>query len=205
MLPRNEARTRKELIDLALTAVGWDLRDASQVGFEIPVDGAGAEPWNGVTDYSLYRPNGEIIAVVEAKRMSRDPRVAKEQVRDYITEIEKRQGFQPFAFMANGIDTYLWDIGSDAPRLISGFFAPDDLENLFFIRQNKTPLSETAINSQIVNRGYQHEAIRRIGEAFEKSKRVVPESTSPTKAHVTWRKVVNHVVRADIDLGPTSG
>jgi type I site-specific restriction endonuclease len=59
------------------------------VGFEIPVDGAGAEPWNGVTDYSLYRSNDEITEVIEEKRMSRDPRVAKEQVRHYITEIEK--------------------------------------------------------------------------------------------------------------------
>lgn len=171
MLPRNEARTRKELIDKALSVAAWNLLDASQVGFEIPVDGAGAEPWNGVTDYSLYRPNGEIIAVVEAKRMSRDPRVAKEQIRHYVTEIEKRQSFQPFAFMANGIDTYTWDIGAEAPRLISGFFSPDDLENLLFLRQNKTPLSETAINTEIVNRGYQHEAIRRIAEAFEKDKR----------------------------------
>src|SRR6266542_4699979 len=171
MFPRNEARTRKELIDGSLATVGWNLGDASQVGSEIPVDGAGAEPWNGVTDYSLYRPNGEIIAVVEAKRMSRDPRVAKEQVRHYITEIEKRQSFQPFAFMANGVDTYLWDIGAEAPRLISGFFSSEDLENLLFIRQNKTPLSETAINTQIVNRGYQHEAIRRIIETFEEGKR----------------------------------
>jgi type I restriction enzyme, R subunit len=171
MLPRNEARTRKELIDKALSAAAWNLLDASEVGFEIPVDGAGAEPWNGVTDYCLYRPNGEIIAVVEAKRMSRDPRVAKEQIRHYVSEIEKRQSFQPFAFMANGIDTYTWDIGAEAPRLISGFFSPDDLENLLFLRQNKTPLSETAINTEIVNRGYQHEAIRRIAEAFEKEKR----------------------------------
>ena len=66
MLHRNEARTRKELIDTALTTAAWDLHDASQVGFEIPVDGAGAEPWNGVTDYCLYRANGENIAVVEA-------------------------------------------------------------------------------------------------------------------------------------------
>lgn len=52
-----------------------DLHDASQVRFVIPVDGAGAKPWNGVTDYCLYRPNGEVVAVVETKRMSRDPRL----------------------------------------------------------------------------------------------------------------------------------
>ncbi len=32
------------------------------------MDGYDAEPWNGVTDYCLYLPNGEVIAVVEAKR-----------------------------------------------------------------------------------------------------------------------------------------
>src|SRR2546423_2961756 len=120
-MSRNEARTRKDLIDLQLASAGWNLHDGTQVALEIPVDGAGAEPWNGITDYCLYRPNGEVLAVVEAKRMSRDPRVAKEQIRHYVSEIEKRQKFQPFAFMANGSDTYLWDIGVEAPRLISGF------------------------------------------------------------------------------------
>jgi type I site-specific restriction endonuclease len=74
----NEAQTRKDFIDPKLTAVGWNLDPSSgQVRFEIPVDGYDAEPWNGVTDYCLYQPNGEVIAVVEAKRQSRDPRVAE--------------------------------------------------------------------------------------------------------------------------------
>src|SRR5690348_11950329 len=108
MLP-NEAKTRKDLIDPALEKAGWNLRDPAQVGIEIPVDGYDAEPWNGVTDYCLYRPNGEVIAVVEAKKQIRDPNVAREQVRHYVTEIGKRQPFVPFAFMTNGIDTYFWE------------------------------------------------------------------------------------------------
>jgi type I site-specific restriction endonuclease len=43
------------------------------VRFEIPVDGYDAEPWNGVTDYCLYDSTGDVIAVVEAKKFSRDP------------------------------------------------------------------------------------------------------------------------------------
>jgi len=39
------------------------------------------QPRNGITDYCLYRPNGEVIAVVEAKKQVRDPNVAREQVR----------------------------------------------------------------------------------------------------------------------------
>jgi hypothetical protein len=41
----NEAKTRTTLIDPALAAAGWDLRDPHQVGFEIPVDGTPPEVW----------------------------------------------------------------------------------------------------------------------------------------------------------------
>ena len=75
----SEKATRKELIDPALEKAQWYLKNHAQVGLEIPVDGYDAEPWNGVTDYCLYRPNGEVIAVVEAKRTSHDPRLARQQ------------------------------------------------------------------------------------------------------------------------------
>ena len=71
---RNEARTRRDLIDPSLIKARWNLNDRSQVDVEIPVDGYDKEPWNGVTDYCLFLPNGEVIAVVEAKRTSRESR-----------------------------------------------------------------------------------------------------------------------------------
>ncbi|MEP7136836.1 MAG: hypothetical protein ABI904_18070 [Chloroflexota bacterium] len=66
-MPRklSEERTRKELIDPQLEQAGWYLRDHAKVKTEIPVDGYDAEPWNGVSDYCLYRENGEVLAVVE--------------------------------------------------------------------------------------------------------------------------------------------
>lgn len=66
-MSRNEANTRKEVIDKAPQTAGWHLEDPNQVGTEIPVDGYDAAPGKGVTDYGLYQPNGEAIAVVEAK------------------------------------------------------------------------------------------------------------------------------------------
>jgi type I site-specific restriction endonuclease len=98
-LSLNEARSRYILIDPALRNAGWNLNDRTQIGFEIPVDGYDAEPWNGVTDYCLYAPGAEAIAVIEAKRCSRNPREADEQLRYYITEIAKRQAYAPFGFM----------------------------------------------------------------------------------------------------------
>ncbi|MFC2067212.1 hypothetical protein ACFLUO_09250 [Chloroflexota bacterium] len=106
----NEAITRKELFDPALKAAGWDVGNSAQVGIEIPADGFNQQEWrklearlrtsgnipdvqlpSGICDYVLYRENGEIIAVVEAKRSSYDPRLAQAQTEFYVKEIEKNK------------------------------------------------------------------------------------------------------------------
>ena len=165
-MPRkiNEELTRKEMIDPQLETAGWYLRDHSKVKTEIPVDGYDAEPWNGISDYTLYRENGEVLAVVEAKRTSVDVRLAEAQLTHYVTEIEKHQRFRPFGFLANGFEIYFVDVGISAKREVFGFFTREDLENLLYIRQNAKPLSSVEINNKIVDRSYQHEAIRACGE-----------------------------------------
>jgi type I restriction enzyme R subunit len=172
-MPRriSEEITRKEMIDPQLEKAGWYLRDHSRVKIEIPVDGYDAEPWNGVSDYCLYRENGEVLAVVEAKRTTHDARLAEAQLTHYVTEIEKHQSFRPFGFLANGFEIYFVDVGVSPKREVFGFFTREDLENLLYIRQNGCPLSTTEINNHIVDRSYQHEAIRRLGEAFTQGKR----------------------------------
>jgi type I site-specific restriction endonuclease len=107
----NEAHTRAMHIDPQLRAADWKLNDRTCVRLEVPVDGYDAEPWNGVTDYSLYDASGNVLAVVEAKRCSRSPREADEQLRHYVTEIAKKQPFAPFGFMANGHDIWFWQVG----------------------------------------------------------------------------------------------
>ncbi|GCE16752.1 type I restriction endonuclease subunit R [Dictyobacter kobayashii] len=161
----------------------------NQVGLEIPVDGFDPQAWaalkvkldrvkesggtyhanlpTGISDYVLYRSNGEILAIVEAKRTSVDPRLAQTQAEFYVTELEKRQSFRPFAFMTNGKDIYFLDAGNENKRPVAGFFSPSDLENLLSLRQNKIPLPLVSINTSIVDRIYQQEAIRRVCETFE--------------------------------------
>jgi len=168
---RSESETRKTTIDPQLEKAGWYLRDHSKVKIEIPVDGYDAEPWNGVTDYTLYRENGEVLAVVEAKKTSMDVRLAEAQLTHYVTEIEKRQSFRPFGFLANGLEIHFVDVGRAPKREVFGFFFREDLENLLYIRQNAKLLSSIEINNAIVDRAYQHEAIRRVGEAFANGKR----------------------------------
>src|SRR6266436_9620535 len=151
----NEAQTRALQIDPQLRAADWKLNDRTQVRLEVPVDGYDAEPWNGVTDYCLYDSSGYVLAIVEAKRCSRNPREADEQLRHYVTEIAKRQSFAPFGFMANGHATHFWELGLANPRLVAGCFTPEDLQRLLFIRQNGQPLAATSINKTIVERPYQ--------------------------------------------------
>lgn len=167
----NEAQTSYNLIDPQLEKAKWNLADRTQIGFEVPVDGYDAFPQNGVTDYCLFRSNGEIIGVIEAKRTRRDARVGKEQVLQYVTEIGKKQSFRPFALMTNGDDVFFWDTEESADRHVAGFFTRENLERLLFLKQNRLPLSSIQIKESIVNRSYQYEAIRRISEAIEKRKK----------------------------------
>ena len=72
-------------------------------------------------------------------------------------------GYDPTPW--NGITDWFWEVGLDHPRLVANFFSPADLERLLFIRQNRQPIASIAINTSIVDRAYQHEAIRRVCEA----------------------------------------
>jgi type I site-specific restriction endonuclease len=48
-------------------------------------------PWNGFTDFSLYHPDGTVLAVIEAKRTARNAREGEEQLRQYVKEIAAKQ------------------------------------------------------------------------------------------------------------------
>jgi type I restriction enzyme R subunit len=171
MPDHNEAKTRALLINPQLERAGWNLSDRSQVQLEVPVAGYNPAPWNGFTDFCLYHADGSVLAVIEAKRTARNAREGEEQRRQYITEIALRQTVPPFGFMTNGLHHFFWEVGLAHPRAVSGFFSPDDLNRLRFIRENKRPLKDIPINKQIVERAYQHEAIRRVAEAFEAGRR----------------------------------
>lgn len=167
----NEKETRYSIIDPLLAKAGWNLADHTQVGFEIPIQNYDKTRVNGFSDYCLYKADGDVLAVIEAKRTSRDPRVGKQQVLEYATEIEKKQSFRPFAFMSNGDDTFFWDSENSAERHVAGFFSRKNLERLLHLKQNRKPLNSILIKESIVNRSYQGEAIRRISEAFDIKKK----------------------------------
>ena len=78
-------------------------------------------------------------------------------------------GRRPVIFYTNGYETWLWDDAAGyPPRKVEGFFTADELELMVHRRTTRLPLADTAIDKTIVERHYQHRAIRAIGEALHR-------------------------------------
>lgn len=177
----SESKTRSELIDLQLLLAGWNVDDPLQVikEFDILTKEANAisEPrttYKGhqFSDYVLLGKHRKPLAVVEAKKSSKDAALGREQAKQYCYNIQKQLGGElPFCFYTNGHDIYFWDLENAPPRKVVGFPTRDDLERFSYIRRNRKPLTQEFINTSIAGRDYQIRAIRSVLEGIEQKKR----------------------------------
>jgi type I restriction enzyme R subunit len=168
----NEDVTRKIYIDTLLREAGWDPYGANVP--EYPVKGmpqANSNNGDGFVDYVLWGDDGKPLAVVEAKRTKRDPRVGQHQAKLYADCLEKDFNQRPVIFYSNGFRSWIWDDVNYAPREVFGFYTKDELQMLIQRRSSKKDLSKENINPDITDRPYQHEAIRRVTESLEKKHR----------------------------------
>lgn len=169
----NEVITRAHLVDAQLARAGWSKSRRSLIEeFFLKAQENGAS-YNAqqFADYVLLGSDGKPLAVVEAKRTSRDELAGKRQAADYADIIKARFGQDPFVFLTNGKEIQFWDRERYAPRKVSGFYTRDDLERLHHQRQFAQPLDGMSINAAIAGRDYQNEAIRRVTEGLLTAKR----------------------------------
>ncbi|WDU78847.1 DEAD/DEAH box helicase family protein [Lysinibacillus sp. G01H] len=164
----SEFETRKRYIDLDLKLAGWEI--GKNVEVEYPVTGMPNAKGEGYVDYVLRGTNGKILAVVEAKRTSRDPKEGRNQAKLYADCIEQMQGLRPVIFYTNGFETHIWH-DDYAARKVSGFYTQDELQLLIDRRKIKQPLLNVEINDDITNRYYQKEAILAICDTFSNNQR----------------------------------
>jgi len=162
----SEAETRDYFIDLLLKEAGWPL--GKKQDREYPVTGMPNEKGEGFVDYVLWGDDGKPLGLVEAKRTKRDARVGQQQAKLYADCLEKQFGQRPVVFYSNGYEHWIWDDLNYPPRSVQGFYTKDELERMIQRRTTRTPMGDTEIDKEIVERFYQERAIRRIGEAFEK-------------------------------------
>ena len=180
-MSKTEAQTRSELIDQQLGLAGWNVKDPTQVVEEFDIvtalpEGI-AEPrtqYEGhqFSDYVLLGKDGKPLAVVEAKKTTKDAAIGREQAKQYCYNIQKQLGGElPFCFYTNGHELYFWDLENAPPRKVVGFPTRDDLERFAYIRRNRKPLTQEFINTSIAGRDYQIRAIRSVLEGIEQKKR----------------------------------
>jgi type I restriction enzyme R subunit len=165
-----EAQTRQHLIDIDLKSVGWYLTNEGK-DTEYPVTGmpvtADNPKGNGFIDYVLWDDNGKPLAIIEAKRTSKDVEVGKHQAFLYANCLEQMHGQRPVIFYTNGYETKLWDdTFYSAPRRVYGFYTKDELQWLIQKRTTIQDIRKATINTSIAGRPYQLEAIQRVAETF---------------------------------------
>jgi type I restriction enzyme, R subunit len=171
LLQLDEETTRRRLIDTELVARGWkvgaDGKSTEQVGQEIKVTGLQSDSGLGIADYVLWGDDGKPLAVIEAKRASKDMEEGRTQAKLYADALEKKHGQRPVIFYSNGRDIGLWDDAQGyPPRQLYSFYGKDSLEYLILQRATKQPLAALAPDPDIAGRLYQLEAIRRVAERF---------------------------------------
>lgn len=175
----NESSTRQQVIDQQLARAGWSVSNRTLIeelplSDNVPQIGEQRSSYRDSTeyaDYALLGRDGAPLAIIEAKRSSRDALAGKRQAADYADRVKARYDRDPFIFLCNGETIWFWDRERSAPRIVSGFFTRDDLERLAFQRQYRQPLPQIAPRVGIVDREYQFEAIRRVTEAIEQGQR----------------------------------
>jgi type I restriction enzyme R subunit len=165
-----EAQTRKHLIDIDLKEAGWfNLTEGREL--EFPVKGmpisADNPNGNGYVDYVLWDDNGSPLAIIEAKRTTKDLEIGKHQAFLYANCIEGIYGKRPIIFYTNGYETKIWeDTLYSAPRRVYGFYTKEELQWLVQKRATVKDLRKSSINTDIAGRAYQLEAIKRVAESF---------------------------------------
>ena len=174
-----ERQTRQEKIDLQLGRAGWAVGSLRLVEeFRIKTSAPPPlEPGNaphtaeGLADYVLLDSLDRPLAIVEAKRSSRDPLEGERQAADYADALGAQYGTNPFVFLANGDEIWFWHRSLYPPRKVSGFFTEDDLVRLAHFDRFGKPLTGVMPLERIIDRAYQIEAVKAIAEHIEAAKR----------------------------------
>lgn len=200
----SEEDTRRRLIDSQLATAGWKVGDrgtnTEEVTQEERVLHQPTRSGEGKADYVLWDDDGLPLAVIEAKRTATDAEAGRNQAKLYADGLEKMHGQRPVIFCTNGYEVWIWDDAQGYPsRPLQGFYSKDSLQYLLkFQRATKKPLESVPINTDIVERLYQLEGIKRVNERFSAKRRhtlvVMATGTGKTRVAIA---LVDVLIRAN--------
>jgi len=206
-LDRNEFRTRLEMIDVLLKEQGWVVANRSRVQSEVDTKQSDfvAKSYKTVSetlkndmeskyvDYLLLDSFGAPLAIVEAKRTSKDPHLGQKQAEMYADDIKRQTGKDVFIFLSNGYRIIFWDRERYSPRDVKGFYAQADLERLRF-QKTQDASSPVEVDTTIVDRTKGIECVKRVVEHLQHGHRkgliVMATGTGKTRVAMAIIKIL---------------
>jgi type I restriction enzyme R subunit len=165
---KSEHQTRQAQIDRQLGRAGWSLGGRRVVEEYLiqstsPLKETDKELNSPeFADYVLLDRLDRPLAIVEAKRSSRDALSGERQAADYADRLREQHGVDPFIFLANGNEIWFWHRRLYPPRKVSGFFTEDDLLRMAHLDRYGQPLAGVMPLEHIIDRAYQIEAVKTI-------------------------------------------
>jgi len=157
-MPNNEAHARIKINKL-LEGAGWRFFDSDEGKANIllenhvkitqkEVDAWGNDYENttsGSLDFLLVDSDNKPYCVLEAKKESLHPLVAKEQARKYA----KTVGAQ-FIILSNGIVHYLWNLKNGNPKPIYNFPSPEEIGAIKAWNPDRISLANEPVNDDYI-------------------------------------------------------
>lgn len=168
----SEAETRRNYIDLMLREAGWNILETEgdivggKACIEVEVTGMPNNAGLGYADYVLFGADGKPLAVIEAKRTSKDANVGKHQAELYAECLEKRYSVRPVIYYTNGFEVYCIDGMGYPPRRLYAFHKIEDLELIMSRRTSRHDITDFSVKDEISDRYFQKRAIKYMCEWF---------------------------------------
>ncbi len=155
---KNEAHARIKINQLLIEA-GWLFFD-SELGkanillennvkiTQVEIDAWGNDyekVKNGSLDFLLLDSNNKPICVLEAKKESLHPLVAKDQARKYANTVDAQ-----YIILSNGIVHYFWDIKKGNPKPIYKFPSPNEIGAIKEWNPNREDLANEIVENNYI-------------------------------------------------------
>lgn len=193
-----EAETRAAYIDMYLREAGWDVLTQKGValpgkaGIEIEVGNMPNNAGVGYCDYVLYDRAGKPLAVVEAKKTSKDPQIGRHQADLYAESLKEKFGYKPVIYYTNGYETHVID-GVYPDRKVTAFHTLEELERMIQ-RRTRGNITDMAAKDEIAGRPYQKMALTRMCERFNARHRrglvVMATGTGKTRVSIALTDIL---------------
>lgn len=194
-----EADTRRIFIDLMLREAGWEVLTnhgailPSKACVEVPLEGMPNNSGEGFADYVLFSKSLKPLAVIEAKRTSKDSREGKHQAELYADLLEKKYGMRPVIYYSNGYTTWVQDGLGYADRQVMSFHTEKDLD---YIQQkrNRALITDIQVRHDIAGRDYQimavHSICQHLNEHHRRGLLVMATGTGKTRVSISLCELI---------------